>query len=144
MRLVRDPPVSDEAAELQRISAQWTQAGAELPALFHRIQTAGGEHTKPYHAASAGLWFGLALEACHRANADTNLSEIAHDLGMAKGHTVALRRSVPGMRDFSQNFNSLIAGVQATSGSGYRVDQEMRRTAQLVRGLSDQVGNAIR
>lgn len=143
LRLVRDPPLGAQASALQNISARWVQASAQLPGVFFQIQTVAGKDTKPYHAASAGFWFGLALEACQHAGADTNLSEIAEALEMASNHTLALQRSVPGMPGFGPSFNALIAGVRATSGDRFRVDQEMRRTAQLVRGLSDQVGNAI-
>ena len=136
------PALHQVADSLNGIANNWRSQKDQIPAITPRVQAAG---PKEYHAVSAGIWMGIALESCVQVDEDTVTADckarIAEALENARGHVEALRLQgiLPNMPDFNGPFRSEISGVTAVRQTG-----EFRAHFSLIQGLSNQAGNAIR
>lgn len=126
---------------LNRIAMNWNASKDQIPGITGQIQAVG---PKEYHAVSAGIWLGIAMESCVSGKKDDPTSEckaaIADRLEKARAHVEALRLQgiLPNMPDFNTQFRAEVSGVSLV-----RQTSELTGHFGLIQNLSNQVGNAI-
>jgi hypothetical protein len=150
LRLTNEPIYKSESNQLDNIASNWRGLSSQVGPTFNRIQSSSQNFPGDYHAASAGFLMGMAIAGCSNVGKESDFSfvqsKILEYLQDAKAHIRAIKDEgfKKDMRVFDQDFNSLISGISSIGKTTADCSQEYHRAVQLVRGLSDQVANALR
>ena len=141
------------ANSARRIAEAWQARSGEIASFFHgSIQQAQGSaeaNPLPYHTASAGWLFGMAIASSENFEKDTLLSkidEIAATLDEAKKHIIAYAdKSGPQantLRSLGNNIDGHIKKVKGLT-TARDPDGQVRESAKITRALSEQVSTMM-